>query len=80
MYNVEESLFEAPSNKFKLQCNETIKSLQFCKLVMQHNKNVEEWMGRLRIAAIKCNYTEIDTQLKEHYTQTNGQGHGFWNN
>ena len=39
---------------------ETTKSLQFPKLVRQHIKNVEEWIGRFRTEAIKCNYKEID--------------------
>ena len=30
---------------------------------------VEEWMGRLRTAAVKCNYQEIDRQLKEQFIQ-----------
>ena len=61
--NEEEGLFEMFSNKFKLQYNETIKSLLFHKFVRQHDENAEEWIGRLRIAAIECNYKETDRQL-----------------
>ena len=28
---------------------------------------MEEWLWRLRIAAIECNYKEIGRQLKEHF-------------
>ena len=28
------------------------------------NENVDEWMGRLRLATVECNYKEIDRQLK----------------
>ena len=49
------------------QYNETIKSLQFCKLIRQSNENVEEWMGRLRTAVVECNYKEIDRKLKEQF-------------
>ena len=28
---------------------------------------MEEWMGRLRTAVVKCNYKEIDRQLKEQF-------------
>ena len=62
-----ESLFDTPSNKFKPQYNETIKWLKFDKLVRQHNENVEEWMGRVRLAAVECNNKEIDRQLKEQF-------------
>ena len=65
MCNTLEGLFETLSNKFKLQYNETIKSLQFRKLYQYEEENVEEWMGRLHIAAVECNYQEVDRQLKE---------------
>ena len=67
MCNKEEGLFETLSNKFKLWYNETIKSLKFCKLIRQYNENADEWICRLRTAAIKCNYKEIDRQLKEQF-------------
>ena len=44
-----------------------IKSLQFRKLCRSEGKNAEEWMGRLCIAAVECNYKEIDCQLKEQF-------------
>ena len=65
--NEEEGLFEILNNKFRPQYSETIKSPQFCKLVRQHNASAEEWMGRLRIASIKCNYKEGDRWLKEQF-------------
>ena len=36
-----------PSNKFKPQYNEMIKSLQFRKLYRHDEENVEEWMGSI---------------------------------
>ena len=43
--NTLEGLFEILSNKFKPQYNETIKSLQFRKLYLFDDKNVEELTG-----------------------------------
>ena len=51
--NMLEGLFETLTNKFKLQYNETIKSLQFRNLYRYEEENVEEWMGRLWVAAFK---------------------------
>ena len=65
MSNTLEGLFETLSNKFKPQYNETIKSLQFRKLYQYDERNVEEWMRRLHIVAVECNYQEVDRQLKE---------------
>ena len=61
------SLFETLCNTFKPQYNETIKLLQFRKLYRYENENMEEWMGRLHIAAVESNYLEIDRQLKEQF-------------
>ena len=44
-----------------------IKSLQFRKLYWYDEENIEEWMGRLYIAAVECNYQEVDRQLKEQF-------------
>ena len=65
--NTLEGLFETLSNKFKPQYNETIKSLQFRKLYRYNDENVEESMGRMCIAAVECNYQEVDRQLKEQF-------------
>ena len=51
--NTMEGLITTLSNKFKLQYNETIKSLQFQKLGRKTNDNAEEWVGRFRLAAFK---------------------------
>ena len=67
--NEEEGLFEMLNSKFRPQYNGTIKSLQFCKLVSQHNESPEEWKGMLRIAGIECNYKEVDRHLKEVHVQ-----------
>ena len=62
-----ECLFTSSTNKFKQQYNETTKPLQFQKLVSQVNENAEEWMGRLRLTAVECNYKELNRQLKEQF-------------
>ena len=60
-----EGLFETVSNKFKPQYNKTIKSLHFCKLVSNIMKmRKSRWAD---LAAIECDYKEIDRQLKEQY-------------
>ena len=65
--NTLEGLFERLTNMFESQFNETIKSLPFRKLYRYDNENVEEWMGRLQVAAVECNYQEVDRQLKEQF-------------
>ena len=55
------------ATKCRPQFNETIKSLQFRKLCRFKGKSAEEWMGRLHVAVVECNYTEIDQQLKEQF-------------
>ena len=59
-----EGLFNMLTSKFRPQFNETIKLLQLRKLCRNDKENVEEWMGRLRVTAIECNYQEVDRQLK----------------
>ena len=58
---------EKETCKFKPQYNEKIKSLQFRKLYRYDEEYVEEWMGRLHIAAVQCNYQQVDRQLKEQF-------------
>ena len=60
-----QGLIDTLAEKFRPQYNEIIKSLQFRKLCRSEGKNPEEWMGRLHIVAVECNYKEIDCQLKE---------------
>ena len=62
-----EGLFDMLATKFRPQYNETIKSLQFRKLYRFEGESIDEWMGRLHVVAAKCNYREIDRQLKEHF-------------
>ena len=38
---------------------EIIKSLQFCKLTWQANKNTEKWMGTIGATGIECNYVKV---------------------
>ena len=38
-------MFEVLSEKFKLQPNETILLLQYCKLIGDQNEKAKEWMG-----------------------------------
>ena len=63
----DEKAYLRPSIKFKPQCNYTIKSLQFHKLVCQSNESVEEWMGRLRTAAVDWKCKEVNRQLREQF-------------
>ena len=44
-----------------------IRLLQFYKLSRQNGKNAEEWMGKLQLSAIECNYKELDRQLKDQF-------------
>ena len=52
--------FDMLATKFRPQFNETIKSLQFRKLCRFKGKSAEEWMGRLCVATVECNYKETD--------------------
>ena len=54
MCNTLEGVLEMLSNKFR-------------KLYWHNEENVDVWMGRLCIAAIECNYQEVDRQLKEQF-------------
>ena len=65
--NTLQGLSDMLATKFKPQFNETIKSLQFRKLYRVEGECTEEWMGRLQIAAVECNYKEVDRQLKEYF-------------
>ena len=65
--NDKEGLFRMINKKFKLQYNETIKSLKFHNLVRHHKEIMDKWRGRLRTAAMECNYKEVDRQLKEQF-------------
>ena len=65
--NTLQGLFNTLAMKFKPQFNETIKLLQFRKLYRLEGESTEEWMGRLQIAAVECNYKEVDRQLKEQF-------------
>ena len=55
------------ATKFKLQYNETIKSMQFRKLYRLEGESADEWMGRLCVVAAECKYRELDRQLKEQF-------------
>ena len=56
-----------PSQKFRPQYNETIKSLQFRQLCRHEGENTEEWMGRLQVVVAECNYKELDCKLREQF-------------
>ena len=62
-----DGLFKTPNSKFRPQFNQTIKSLQFTKLCRNDGENAEEWMRRLRLMAVECNYQELDRKLKEQF-------------
>ena len=48
-------LFEVLSEKCRGQHNETVLSLQYCKIITEQRKNAEEWMGCLRIRKMNVN-------------------------
>ena len=58
-------LFKMLNEKFKLQHNETILSLQYRKLLRDNSKSVPEWMGWLIIGKIECKYQEDNRWLRE---------------
>ena len=64
-----ERLFKILLKKLKSQFNKTIKSLQFHKISRPDGENMDEWMGRLQISAIECNYQELYRQLKDQFKQ-----------
>ena len=65
--NSTEGLFTTFNNKFKPKFNKITKSLQVHKFNRQAKENTGEWMGKLRLAAVECNYREVDIQLKEQF-------------
>ena len=58
--NMLEGLFNTLTNKLKSQYNEAIKSIQFRKLHRYEDENVQELIGRLWVAAVECNYQEVN--------------------
>ena len=62
-----DGLFDMLATKFKPQYNETVKSLQFQNYFQLEGENIEEWMGRLHVLAVECNYREVDRQLKGQF-------------
>ena len=62
-----EGLFNTLATKFKLQYNETIKSLQFRKPYRLEGESADECMGRLHVVAAESNYRELDRELKEQF-------------
>ena len=62
-----EGLFDMLAAKFRPQYNQTIKLLQFRQLYRIEGEGVDEWMGRLHMAAAECGYKEIDRQFKEQF-------------
>ena len=65
--NTLQGLFDMLATKFKPQFNETIKSLQFRMLYRLEGESAEQWMCRLWIAVVECNYKEVYRQLKEQF-------------
>ena len=62
-----EGLFDMLAAKFRPQYNQTIKLLQFRQLDRSDGEGVDEWMGRLHVAAVECGYKEVGRQLKEQF-------------
>ena len=59
-------LFEVLSKNIKTQHNETIDSVQYCKLEREQKENAEEWMGYLRLQANGSGYKK-KTEDKEKF-------------
>ena len=59
--------FNICNEEFRPQYNETILSLQYCKLSREEYDIAEKWMGRLRIKLNKYDYIEFDRCLKEQF-------------
>ena len=51
-------------DKFKPQHNETVLSLQYCKLTSQQKENIKEWMVCQRIKTNESEYKEGEKRLK----------------
>ena len=51
--------------QFKLQHNETVLLLHYCKLNRDENVKAEEWISHLRVKVNESNYKECDRQLTE---------------
>ena len=63
------------SEEFKLQHNETILPLQYCKLVREGKGSAEEWIGHLRVMANEGQYKERTRWQKEQFNnRINGNG------
>ena len=62
-----EGLVDTLATKFRPQYNQTIMSLQFRQLHRIEGEGINEWMGRLCVAAAECGYKEINKQLKEQF-------------
>ena len=56
--------------KFRLQHNEAIVSLQYCKLHRKENESMCKWLGRLCIKEEECSNKEPDRWLKEQFINT----------
>ena len=59
--------FKVLSETFKPQHNETILSLQYCKLIREQSENAEGLKGHLKIQTNICKYKERDRILKEQF-------------
>ena len=51
----------------KLQHNEMIWSLQYCKLHRKENGSAQGWIGRFQIKAVECHNKEHYRQFKEQF-------------
>ena len=60
-------LFYVLKEEFRPQPNETILSLQCCKLHRKENESTHEWVGRFCIEEPECSYKEPDRWLTEQF-------------
>ena len=66
-YRTTKGLFSFLSNKFKLQHNRFVMSLQYHKSHRECNASAKEWMGRQWTKAAECEYKEYYRLLTEQF-------------
>ena len=61
------AILNIPNDKLRCQHNETILSLQYCKLSREEHESAKDQMGQLGIKANECKYKKYDRYLKEQF-------------
>ena len=66
-YKPSSGLFEVLCEKFDPWYNDTILSLQYCKLVRDEKESTEAWIGHLKVKANECEYKQRNRRPKEQF-------------